>query len=56
MYLHRKRPYNKPAITVIPIDSPQYEKLMQTLPQQEESAGASTPVDNSLKKEEDKHV
>lgn len=56
MYLHRKRPYNKPAITVIPIDSLQYEKLMQTLPQQEESIYECSPVDDSLEKEEDKHV
>ena len=56
MRLHRKRPYNKPAITVIPMDSPQYEKLMQSLPQQEENKNEPKATDDSLKKEEDKYV
>lgn len=56
MHSHRKRPYEKPALTIIPTDSPQYEKLMQSLPQQEESTDESAPVDDSLKKEEEKHV
>lgn len=56
MHPHRKRPYNKPTITIIPTDSPQYEKLMQSLPQQEESTDESAPVDDSVKKEVDKHV
>ena len=56
MHSHRKRPYEKPALTIIPTDSPQYEKLMQTLPQQEESIDECSPVDDSLEKEVGKHV
>ena len=56
MYQHRKRPYNKPAITVIPMDSPQYEELMQSLPQQEVNTNEPKSTDDSHKQEEDKYV
>ena len=56
MHPHRKRPYNKPTITIIPTDSPQYEKLMQSLALQEESTDESASVDDSIRKEVDKHV
>ena len=56
MHLHRKRPYSKPAITIIPMDSPRYEELMQSLPQQGENTDETKPADDSLKKEEDKYV
>lgn len=56
MCLHRKRPYSKPVITIIPMDSPRYEELMQSLPQQEENTNEPKSADDSLKMEEDKYV
>ena len=56
MHLHSKRPYSKPAITIIPIDSQRYVELMQSLPQQGENRDESNPTDNFLEKEEDKYV
>ena len=56
MYLHRKRPYQKPAITVIPVDSPRYNELMQSLPQEQENAGDTNQTNNSNEKEADNYV
>lgn len=55
MCLHKKRPYKKPTITVIPVDSQRYNELMQTLPKQE-NAGDSFQTNNSNEKEEENHV
>lgn len=51
-----KRPYSKPAITVIPEDSQRYTKLMQKLSQQDNSTENTNQADNSSEKEEDFHV
>lgn len=56
MHLHRKRPYEKPALAVIPVDSPRFSELMQSLSQGQENAEANKQTDNSHKKEADAYV
>lgn len=56
MCQHRKRPYKKPAITVISVDSPRYNELMQSLSQELENADAYKQADDSKEKEEGAHV
>ena len=56
MYLHKKRPYEKPALNVIPVDSPRYSELMQSLSQEQENAGDTNQTNNLNEKEVDNHV
>ena len=54
--LHRKRPYEKPALTIISVDSTRYSELMQLLSQPQKNADDTKQSDDPYKKEEDVHV
>ena len=56
MFLHRKRQYEKPAITIISGDSPRYSELMQLLSQPQINADDTKQADDPYKKEDDVHI
>ena len=56
MCTHKKHPYVKPTMTVIPAGTQQYSELMQALSQQQEHTDDPKKSEDSYKEEETKHV
>lgn len=56
MCTNKKRPYEKPTMTVIPAGTQRYSELMQALSQQQEHTDDPKKSEDSYKEEDAKDV